>query len=97
MVVDTLGKVPVIDSIFTLKKWPKFNLATLNLIPGVEPPTKFDIWADRIEKSGVKVNVVEVVNSKPFDKTRDPESEIPSRRPLRFGSRTSVTTAGNWE
>ncbi len=96
-IVDTLGTVLVKDSIFTAKKWPRFNLATLNIVPGVEPPTKFVLWADRIEKSGVKVNVVECVNPSPVDKTRDEESEIPGRRPLRFGSKTSVTTAGNWE
>ena len=69
----------------------------LPFVPNVEPKTKFTIWADKIDKSGVKVNVIEVVNPKPFDKTRDPESEIPARRPLRFGARGSVTTAGNWE
>jgi hypothetical protein len=97
VVVDTLGTVPVMDSLFTPDKWPKFQLSTLPYVPGVEPAVKFDIWADRIDKSGVTVNVIEVVNPKPVDETRDPESEIPSRRPLRFGSRTSVTTAGNWE
>ncbi|WP_258104902.1 hypothetical protein [Marinoscillum sp. MHG1-6] len=95
--IDTLGSVAVKDSLFKKEKWPRFDLATLPIVPGSEPPVKFDIWADKIDKSGVKVNVIEVVNPKPVDKTRDPESEIPSRRPLRFGSRTNVTTAGNWE
>ena len=97
IVVDTLGTVGVMDSVFTKKKFPKFNLNTLAYVPGIDPPVKFELWADRIDKSGVAVNVVEVVNPSPVDKTRDPESEIPGRRPLRFGSRTNVTTAGNWE
>lgn len=95
--IDTLGTVPVKDSIFKESKWPRFNLATLPYVPGVDPPTKFDIWADKIEKSGRKVNAIEVVNPKPVNPNRDPESEYKSKKPLRFGSRTSVTTAGNWE
>jgi hypothetical protein len=95
--IDTLGSVAVKDSLFTSAKWPKFELATLAFVPGIEPQVKFNIWADRIEKGGVKVNVIEVVNPAPVDPTRDEESEIPSRRFLRFGSRTSVTTSGNWE
>ncbi|WP_421869657.1 hypothetical protein [Marinoscillum sp.] len=95
--VDTLGTVPVKDSVFTKAKWPKFNLATLPYVPGVEPPTKFNIWADKIDKSGVKVNAIEVVNPSPINPARDEESEYQTRKPLRFGSRTSVTTSGNWE
>ncbi|MEO9475803.1 MAG: hypothetical protein ABJG41_09720 [Cyclobacteriaceae bacterium] len=96
-IVDTLGTVPVMDSLFTPKKWPRFHLAELPFVPNSDPKVKFDIWADKIDKSGVTVNVIEVVNPQPVDKSRDPESEIPGRRPLRFGSRTNVTTAGNWE
>ncbi len=95
--IDTLGTVNVKDSIFTADKWPRFELASLPYVPGTDPAVKFNLWADRIEKGGVKVNVVEVVNPAPVDATRDEESEIPNRRPLRFGSRTSVTTSGNWE
>ncbi|RED97506.1 hypothetical protein [Marinoscillum furvescens] len=95
--IDTIGTVPVRDSLFTADKWPKFNLSTLPYVPGVEPPTKFDVWADKIEKSGVKVNAIEVKNPKPVNPERDEESEYNTKKPLRFGSRTSVTTAGNWE
>lgn len=97
VVIDTLGTIKVKDSLFNARRQPNFNLSTLEYVPTADPPVKFDIWADRIDKSGVAVNVIEVVNPKPVDKNRDPESEIPSRRPLRFGSRTNVTTAGNWE
>lgn len=95
--VDTLGTVGVKDSIFKKSVWPKFNLSTLPYVPGVEPPTKFNIWADKIDKSGVTVNAIEVVNPKPVNPARDEESEYNTKKPLRFGSRTSVTTAGNWE
>lgn len=96
-VTDTLGTVAVMDSLFTKNKWPRFNLKTLPYVPGVEPATKFNIWADKIDRSGVKVNAIEVVNPSPINPARDEESEYQTRKPLRFGSRTSVTTAGNWE
>ena len=95
--IDTLGTVSVKDSLFTPKKWPKFNLATLAIVPGVSPETKFLLWADRIIKRGVAVNVIEVVNPRPIDSNRDEESEYNTRKPLRFGARASVTTSGNWE
>jgi len=95
--IDTLGTVAVRDSLFTRVKWPKFDLERLAIVPGVSPEAKFQLWADRITKAGVEVNVIEVFNPRPIDPNRDEESEYNTRKPLRFGSRTSVTTAGNWE
>lgn len=95
--IDTLGTKAVVDSLFGNNKWPRFNLATLPYVPGVEPAVKFDVWADKILKAGLMVNAIEVKNPRPVDPTRDEESEYNTRKPLRFGSRTSVTTAGNWE
>jgi hypothetical protein len=95
--IDTLGTVLVRDSVFTAEKFPKFNLATFKYVPGIEPPTAFLMWADKITKAGLLVDAVEVWNPSPIDPERDEESELTSKKPLRFGSRTSVTTAGNWE
>lgn len=95
--IDTLGTVSVKDSLFKKSVWPRFNLSTLAYVPGVEPPTKFEIWADKIDKSGMKINAIEVKNPTPINPARDEESEYNTRKPLRFGSRTSVTTSGNWE
>lgn len=95
--IDTIGMIAVKDSVFKKSIWPRFNLTTLPYVPGVDPPTKFDIWADKIDKSGVKVNAIEVKNPSPINPERDEESEYNTKKPLRFGSRTSVTTAGNWE
>ncbi len=95
--IDTLGTVSVKDSVFKKSVWPKFNLATLVYVPGVDPPVKFDVWADKIDKSGVKVNAIEVKNPSPINPLRDEESEYNTKKPLRFGSRTTITTAGNWE
>ena len=41
-------------------------------------------------------DVVEVRNPKPFDPDRKESNEANINKPLRFGSRTSITTAGNW-
>ncbi len=95
--VDTLGTVLVKDSVFSEAKYPNFSIASLAYVPGIDPPVRFSMWADKITKAGVLVDVVEVWNPQPVDPTRTDDSELDSKKPLRFGSRTSVTTAGNWE
>lgn len=95
--IDTLGTRLVMDSLFSGDKWPNFDLSSLPFVPGADPAVKFDIWADKILKAGLYVNAIEVKNPRPVDPSRDEDSEYNTRKPLRFGSRTSVTTAGNWE
>ena len=92
--LDTLDKVKVIDSLFS--SIPDFKASNLIFVPGHEN-VKFEIWASKIEKGGVEVDVVEVRNPKPFDPNRKESNEANINKPLRFGSRTSITTAGNWE
>ena len=92
--LDTLDKVKVIDSLFS--SIPNFKASNLIFVPGYEN-VKFEIWASKIEKGGVEVDVVEVRNPKPFDPNRKESNEANINKPLRFGSRTSITTAGNWE
>ena len=92
--IDTLGSVSVIDSIFS--SYSNFSVNNLPFVPGYEN-IKFLMWAGEIEKGGVSVNVVEVRNPKPFDPNRKESNEANINKPLRFGSRTSITTAGNWE
>lgn len=58
---------------------------------------KFAMWAGKIERGGVKVDVVEVWDTKPVDKKRKESHPIRSQKPLRFGSQESVTLSGNWE
>ena len=53
------------------------------------------MWAGELKRS--VLNVVEVRNPKPFDPNRKETNEANINKPLRFGSRTSITTAGNWE
>ncbi|MCR9254141.1 MAG: hypothetical protein NXI20_27260 [bacterium] len=92
--LDTLGTVSVKDSIFS--KIPNFDLSRLAYVP-VYDDVKFEVRADKITKSGVLVDVIEVWNPKPVDPRRDEESEYNTRKPLRFGSQNTVTVAGNWE
>ena len=92
--IDTLGSVTVIDSLYS--SVPNFKASNLIFVPGYEN-VKFEIWASKIEKGGVEVDVVEVRNPKPFDPNRKEANEANINKPLRFGSRTSITTAGNWE
>lgn len=89
--IDTLGSIPVLDSLYG----KSFDANALPFVPNSEK--KFLLWADKINKSGVMVDVIEVVDPDPVDPTRKESSEIPNRKPLRFGSRTAVSTAGNWE
>ena len=92
--LDTLGSVSVLDSIFS--PYPDFDAQNLVFVPGYDN-IKFEFWASKIEKGGVEVDVVEVRNPKPFDPDRKEANEANINKPLRFGSRTNITTAGNWE
>ena len=92
--LDTIGSISVIDSLFYNS--PNFSSKSLAVVPGLEN-VKFKMWSGRIEKGGVLVNVVEVRNPKPIDTNRKESNEANIHKPLRFGSRISITTAGNWE
>ena len=99
--LDTIGIEPVIGSVFG-ENFKNYNWTKLDVIPRfVNDPNnqdkKFEIFADKIEKSGVMIDVIEVIDKYPLDETRSDENEIPKRKFLRFGSRTEVTTSGNWE
>jgi hypothetical protein len=88
--VDTLGTIPVYDSLYS--DIPNFKLKNLPYKPGTKK--KFEIFADKIIKGSVQVDVFEV---------RDPDPINPKRRAdnndkaLRVGSRSEVTSTGNWE
>jgi len=75
---------------------PNTDIRKLAIIPGSDGK-KFAIWANKIDKSGVRVDVIEVVDTSPVNPARKEDNEIHNQRPLRFGSRTEVTFAGNWE
>ncbi|MCH8316884.1 MAG: hypothetical protein IIA88_00060 [Bacteroidetes bacterium] len=89
---DTLDIKPVRDSLFSKEKYPDFDPVTLPLIPESNGK-KFDIFADRISKSGVLIEVFEVRDSDPVNPKRRRNN---NENALKVGSRTDVTTAGNW-
>jgi len=88
---DTIGAVPVKDSLFSRN----FDPRTLPELPHA-PGKYFSLYAKDSVRSGVNVDYIEVVDTYPFDRSRKEDNEIEQRRPLRFGSRTDITTAGNW-
>lgn len=93
--IDTLGTVSVLDSLFT-NRFANFDADNLPFVPGYNN-TKFKVWADKISRSGLLVDAIEVYNPKPVNPERDEESEYTTKKPLRFGSQFSITTTGNWE
>lgn len=91
--IDTLGSISVRDSIYGNPVYQKFSLNELMYVPITR--SKFEIFADKITRSGVDVDVFEVKDPAPINPARRGENSI--KGPLRVGSRTEVTTAGNWE
>jgi hypothetical protein len=91
--IDTLGTVSIKDSLFNEKKYPNLNLQNLPIIPGSNGK-KFELFADKIVKAGVKVDVFEAKDVAPVNPKRKANN---NEKALRVGSRTDVTTSGNWE
>jgi hypothetical protein len=75
---------------------PNIDLAKLGEVPG-SPGLKFNIVTKRIDRNGLMVDVIEVKDPKPANPARRESNEQKTRKPLRFGSQTDVSTAGNWE
>lgn len=91
--IDTLGAVPVRDSLFNERRYPNFNVQRLPYIPGSDQ--KFELYAGKIERQGgTQVDVFEVRDVAPVNPKRRVNN---NERALRVGSRTEVTTSGNWE
>lgn len=88
---DTLKTVSVKDSLFT----PSYNARSLPELPHAEGKY-FSLYAKDSVRNNINVDYLEIVDTYPFDRTRTEDSEIERRRPLRIGSRTDITTAGNW-
>ena len=74
---------------------PSVNIAELPYKPGTQ--TKFEIFVGKVDKGGLKVQVIEVKDPSPDNPLRTEDSEAKNRKPLRFGSRSDVSTSGNWE
>jgi hypothetical protein len=74
---------------------PDVDVKSLAKVPGSDKT--FDIFVNQIDRSGIKVWVIEVKDPKPINPERREDNEAKNKKPLRFGSRVDVTTAGNWE
>ncbi len=75
---------------------PNIDLTKLGEVPD-NPGIMFNIITKRIDRNGFMVDVIEVVDPKPINPGRKESNEQKSRKPLRFGSLTDVSTSGNWE
>jgi len=101
---DTLGFIPVIDSLFGRRKG--FDSNQLNLIPFTDNEI-FTMDADVIEKGGVDVNVFEVkvhykiylsgLNEQMVINLIASREQIEKYPGLKVGSMEEPSTDGNWE
>lgn len=94
---DSVSQAATLIEFWAYRFNPNVNVDRLAYVPGYDDDTKFEMYADEVTKGNVIVDVIEVKNPKPFDPARSESNEARNRKPLRFGSRTDVTTAGNWE
>ncbi len=104
---DTLGRENVQKYLFPAEKYPNFKAEEITKIPtceleGFEKPAsctncQFALYAGKIKKGNVMVDVLEVIDSCPIDNARKESNENRKRKFLRFGAREEVTTTGNWE
>lgn len=90
--VDTLGIYSLRDSVFNSEKFPGINIDEVSRIPF--SGKQFDLFADKIIKGGVTVDVFEVKDIEPVNPARRKND---NDKALKVGSRVDVTTAGNWE
>ncbi len=93
---QAISKGDLMMSLEEVKFDLNMDISRIAYVPGKEG-VKFEIYANEIERSNLLVDVIEVKNPKPFDPTRSEDNEAKNKKPLRFGSKTDVTTSGNWE
>jgi hypothetical protein len=92
--LDTLGTIPVRDSLFSPAKYPNLDIDRLGKVPGTDQD--FEIFAGSLARpNNVFVEVFEVKDPDPVNPDR--RARRKGKEPLRVGSRTDVTVSGNWE
>jgi hypothetical protein len=90
--IDTVGSISVFEKLFPKSEYPNLNPDRLPNIPGESQ--RFIIFSDKIEKNNLLVDVFEIKDRSTISQL----SELRSKgEPLRVGSRTEVSTTGNWE
>ena len=75
---------------------PNIDLRKIGEVPYM-PGKMINIFVGKVDKNGLFVDVLEVVDPSPADKSRKESNENKQRKPLRFGSRFDAATTGNWE
>lgn len=70
------------------------NLDNLPYLPEAKNNAKFNLFAGKVAKGNVVVNVFEAKDTKPVNPLRRKNK---NENALRVGSRTEVSVAGNWE
>lgn len=104
-VIETLAEIKVGDQVTKGQLLINYSndvfnrnidVRKLGEVPGSDGK-KFDIFVGKVDKGGLKVDVIEVKDPNPINPARKESNEQKTRKPLRFGSRTDVATAGNWE
>ena len=82
MFIDTLGKVSILDSLFT----QKYPIDSLSYVPPINK-VKFILRAGVVNKSKIDVPVFEAKDPQPYD----------IKKPLIIGSMTEANLNGNWQ
>jgi hypothetical protein len=75
---------------------PNIDLKKIGEVPYM-PGKMINIFVGKVDKNGLMVDVIEVADPDPADKSRKESNENKIRKPLRFGSRLDAATTGNWE
>ena len=70
------------------------NIQNIPLIPESKDNAKFELFAGKVTKGNVVVDVFEAKDTKPVNPARRKNK---NENALRVGSRTEVSVAGNWE
>lgn len=87
-----VNKGTTLIEIINYKYAPNLDITRLPFIPGSEK--RFEIFANKIDKNGVLVDVFEVRDIDPVNPVRRANE---NKNALRVGSREEVSTSGNWE
>jgi len=89
---EYIAKGATIAEVLESKFPENTDISKLSVIPG--SGKNFEIYADKIDKNGVMVDVFEVKDVDPINPARRSKN---NENALRVGSRDEVTTSGNWE
>lgn len=91
---DEVAKGKLLINFWNYQFNPQVDLTKLGI---KEDGTPYKIFVGLVDKAGIKVQVIEVVDPTPDNPIRKEANEAKNRKPLRFGSQTDVSTSGNWE